>query len=108
VARRQASEGGQRFGTVTVGTLEIVLLIRESHSLKSRRRVVKSLTDRIRARFNVSVADLGDQDVWQRAVIGVAVVANDGRFVNEVLSKVLTLVASDPRADVVDQHMELR
>jgi hypothetical protein len=92
---------------VTLGTLEIVLLIRESHSLKSRRRVVKSLIDRVRSRFNVSVADLGDQNVWQRAVIGVAVVANDGRFVNEVLSKVLDLVASDPRAEVIEQTMEI-
>jgi uncharacterized protein YlxP (DUF503 family) len=93
---------------VTLGTLEIVLLIRESHSLKSRRRVVRSLVDRIRSRFNVSVADLGDQNVWQKAVIGVAVVANDGRFVNEVLSKVLAMVASDPRAEIIDQSMEIR
>ena len=93
---------------MTLGTLEIVLLIRESHSLKSRRRVVKSLTDRIRSRFNVSVADVGDQNLWQRAVIGVAVVANDGRFVNEVLSKVLALVSSDPRAEVIDKSLEIR
>lgn len=93
---------------MTIGTLEIVLLIRESHSLKSRRRVVKSLIDRIKSRFNVSVADVGDQNLWQRAVIGVAVVANDGRFVNEVLSKVLTLVLSDPRAEVIDKTMDIR
>lgn len=93
---------------MTVGTLEIVLLIRESHSLKSRRRVVKSLKDRIRSRFNVSVADLGDQNLWQRAVIGAAVVANDGRFVNETLSKVLNLVSSDPRVEIVEQRMELK
>lgn len=92
---------------MTVGTLEVVLLIRESHSLKSRRRVVKSLIDRVRSRFNVSVADLGDQNLWQRAVIGVAVVANDGRFVNEVLSKVLNLIASDPRAEIIEQSMDI-
>jgi hypothetical protein len=93
---------------VTIGTLEVVLLIRESHSLKSRRRVVKSLTDRIRSRFNVSVADLGDQNLWQKAVIGVAVVANDGRFVNQVLSKVLHFISADPRAEIIDQSMEIR
>jgi uncharacterized protein YlxP (DUF503 family) len=102
--RSRADEASE----VTVGTLEMVLLIRESHSLKSRRRVVRSLTDRIRSRFNVAVADLGDQDVWQRAVIAVAVVANDGRFVNEVLSKVLNLVASEPRVEIVEQRMEMR
>ncbi len=93
---------------MTIGTLEIVLLIRESHSLKSRRRVVKSLIDRIRSRFNVSVADIGDQNLWQKVVIGVAVVANDGRYVNQVLSKVLDLVASDLRAEIIDQSMEIR
>ncbi|MCK4512783.1 DUF503 domain-containing protein [bacterium] len=93
---------------MTIGTLEIVLLIRESHSLKSRRRVVKSLIDRIRSRFNVSVADIGDQNLWQKVVLGVAVVANDGRYVNQVLSKVLDLVSSDLRAEIIDQSMEIR
>jgi uncharacterized protein YlxP (DUF503 family) len=92
---------------VIVGTLEIVLRVRESHSLKARRRVVKSLKDRIKSRYNVSVADVGDQDVWQRVVLGVAVVANDGRFANEVLSKVLGLVVSDPRAELLDHTMQI-
>jgi len=92
---------------LTVGTLEIDLRIAESRSLKSRRRVVNSLKDRIKVRFNVSVADVGDQNVWQRAVLGVAVVASDGRFANEVLSKVLDLVLSDPRVDVVEHHMDI-
>jgi uncharacterized protein YlxP (DUF503 family) len=93
---------------VTVGTLELSLLIRESHSLKSRRRIVKSLKDRIRSRFNVSVADVGDQGVWQSAVLAVAAVTNDGRFANETLSKVLNLVASEPRVEIVSHRMEIR
>lgn len=87
--------------------MEISLLIRGSHSLKERRRVIKSLKDRIAARFRVSVAEVGGGDSWQRGALGVAVVANDRRFVNEVLSKVLHLVESDPRAEVVCQHMEI-
>ena len=83
-------------------------LIAGSHSLKTRRRVVNSLKDRIRGRFNVSVADLGKQDVWQRVVLGVAVVSNDGRFANEVLSKVVNMVAADPRVEIVDQRFEIR
>ncbi len=92
---------------MTVGTLEIVLRVRESHSLKARRRVAKSLKDKIKSRYNVSVADVGDQDVWQRVVLGVAVVASDGRFANEVLSKVLGLVVSDPRAELLDHTMQI-
>lgn len=66
------------------------------------------MIDRIRSKFNVSVADIGDQNLWQKVVIGVAVVANDGRYVNQVLSKVLDLVASDLRAEIIDQSMEIR
>jgi uncharacterized protein len=93
---------------VTVATLEITLLIRESHSLKARRRVLNSIKDRIRSRFNVSVADVGDQEVWQRADLGIAVVSSDGRFANETLSKVLNLVASEPRVEILDHKFEFR
>jgi uncharacterized protein YlxP (DUF503 family) len=87
-----------------VGTLRLSLFIGESSSLKDRRRVVKSLKDRIRARFNVSVADVGDQDLWQSAALGVAVVAADTRFAHEVLSKVAGLIESDPRVEIVDRE----
>ena len=90
-----------------VGTLEVHILIRESRSLKERRRVVKSLKDRIRARHNVAVAEVGDLDSRQRAVLGVVAVANERRFVNEVLSKVIALIASDVRAEIVGQRMEM-
>ncbi len=92
---------------MVVGILEIALLIRGSHSLKERRRVVKSLKDRIAARFRVSVAEVGGGDSWQSSSLGVAVVSNDRRFANEVLSKVLRLVESDPRAEIVSQRMEI-
>jgi uncharacterized protein YlxP (DUF503 family) len=90
---------------VIVGSVEIEILIRESRSLKARRRVVKSLKDRIRGKFNVSVADVGDQGVWQRSVLGVAVVTNERRLANEVLSKVLDVVSGDPRVEIVSQRM---
>ena len=92
---------------MTVGTLEIVLLIRESHSLKSRRRVIRSLVDRIRSRYGVAVADVSEEDLWQQAVLGVAAVSNDGRHVDEVLMNVLRFVRSDPRAEVIDHKLDI-
>lgn len=89
-----------------VGTLRLSLFIGESTSLKARRRVVKSLKDRIRSRYNVSVADVGDQDLWQSATLGVAVVASDSRFAHEVLSKVAGIVESDPRVEVIDRRTD--
>lgn len=91
---------------MTVGTLEVHLFIRESRSLKGRRSVVKSLKDRIRSRYNVSVSEVGDLEAWQRAVLGVAVVTNERRFANEILSKVVGLIGSDVRVEIVDQRMQ--
>ncbi len=91
---------------MVIGRLSVDLLIRESGSLKARRRVVNSLKDRIRARFNVSVADVGDQDLHQRAEIVVAVVCNDGRFANEVLSKALRIIESEVRVEILRQSID--
>lgn len=93
---------------MVVGTVRIELFIPESSSLKSRRRIVNSLKDRIRSRFNVSVADVGEQSLWQRASIAAAVVTTDGRFANEVLSKVLNLVESEPRVEMIAHEMDYR
>ena len=90
-----------------VGTLRLGLFIGGSASLKERRRVVKSLKDRIRSRYNVSVADVGDQDLWQSATLGVAVVASDTRFAHEVLSKVAGIVESDPRVEIIDRRTDV-
>lgn len=90
-----------------VSTLKVDLLLRESRSLKDRRRVLNSVKGRIRSKFNVSIADVGEQNAWHRAVLGVAVVSNDGRFANEVLSKVLRLIESEPRVEVVEQVLDL-
>jgi uncharacterized protein YlxP (DUF503 family) len=92
---------------VVVGTLEIQLLIRGSSSLKDRRAVVRSLRDRVASRFKVSVAEVGNSDSPRRSALGVAVVSNDRRFVNEVLSKILDVITSDPRAEVIDQRMDI-
>jgi len=92
---------------MVVGTLRLDLRIGGSASLKERRRVVKSLKDRIRARFNVSVADVGGQNLWQSASLGIAVVAGDRAFADEVLSKVFNLVSSDARVDIVAREMRI-
>jgi uncharacterized protein YlxP (DUF503 family) len=90
---------------MVVGVLRLSLFIGGSGSLKDRRRVVRSLKDRIRSRFNVSVADVGEQDLWQSATLGVAVVGSDGRFVDEVLSKVADIVEADPRVEVIGRSV---
>jgi uncharacterized protein YlxP (DUF503 family) len=71
---------------IGVVTLEIVL--RNSHSLKDKRHVVKSLKDRLRNKFNVAVAEIDCQDLWQRAVVSVVTVASDRGHAEKVLQSV--------------------
>ena len=93
---------------MTVGVLEISLIVRESRSLKDKRRVVKSLKDRLRARFDVAVAEVGALDSRQQAVIAVAVVGNDESVLGGVLNKVVDFVRLNPVAQLCDYSIEMR
>jgi uncharacterized protein YlxP (DUF503 family) len=77
-----------------VGVLRLTLHLPDPGSLKSKRHLVRSAIDRVKARFNVSIAEVGDNDLWQRSVLGVSAVGNDHAFVNESLDKVADFVAS--------------
>jgi hypothetical protein len=79
---------------VFVGILRLTLHLPDPGSLKSKRHLVRSAIDRVKAKFNVSIAEVADNDLWQRSVIGVAAVGNDHAFVNETLDKVAGFVAS--------------
>ena len=90
-----------------VGTLKLRLLIRESRSLKDKRRVVKSIKDRMRSGFNVSVAELEAHDSHQQAVLGVAVVSNEKRDAQAVLGQVVNMIQTHPVAQLVDYKLEI-
>ncbi|MBK9516981.1 MAG: DUF503 domain-containing protein [Anaeromyxobacter sp.] len=76
-----------------VGVLRLTLHLPSPGSLKSKRHLVRSAIDRVKARFNVSIAEVAENDLWQRSVLGVTAVANDHAFVNETLDKVAGFVA---------------
>ena len=77
-----------------VGVLRLTLHLPEPGSLKSKRHLLRSAIDRVKARFNVSIAEVAENDLWQKSVVGVAAVGNDHAFVNESLDKVADFVAS--------------
>jgi uncharacterized protein len=72
-----------------VGLLTLEVHIPDAQSLKDKRQVIRSLKDKLRREFNVAVAELDHQDLWQRSVIGVVTLANEERYVQELLQKVL-------------------
>jgi uncharacterized protein YlxP (DUF503 family) len=90
-----------------VGLLTLELHIPGSNSLKAKRLVIKSLKDRIKNKYNVSIAEVDANDLWQRCVLGVACVGNGTKIVNQALNKVLELVLNTHSVEVIDSTMEL-
>jgi uncharacterized protein YlxP (DUF503 family) len=90
-----------------VGLLTLDLHIPESHSLKSKRMVIKSLIDRIKKKFNVSVAEVDANNLWQRSVIGIALVANETQIINKVFEKIRNMVSITHTVELIDSTMEL-
>ncbi len=89
-----------------VGTLRIRGVLRGSYNLKDKRRVLKSLKDQVHDKFNVSIAEVEDQDEIQSAELGVAVVGNETPFVYSVLSNVEKFVRFFHGFEVVDVETE--
>jgi len=90
-----------------VGTLRVRLLLREARSLKDKRQVVKSVKDRLRNHFNVSVAEIEALDNRQLAVLGVAMVSNEAHHVKLALGQILEALRSHPVAELVDHEMDV-
>ncbi|MEE8606576.1 MAG: DUF503 domain-containing protein [Nitrospiraceae bacterium] len=90
-----------------VGLCTIELYIPDSHSLKAKRQVIRSLKQRLRDKFNVSVAEVGEQDLWQKALLGIACVANESAYVNQVLDQAVNLVRSVPSIELVKYRVEM-
>jgi uncharacterized protein YlxP (DUF503 family) len=90
---------------MVVGILRLTLYVPGASSLKDKRQVLRKIVDRLRARFNVSVAEVADNDIWQRAVVGIAAVANDHSFVNEVLDKCARDAGNI--AEILNREMEI-
>ena len=90
-----------------VGVLKVSLLIRESRSLKDKRRVVKSLKERLIHKFNASVAEVGSLDHRQQAELGATIVGNDSAFVESCLDKMVDYIRLDRGGSLVDYEVEL-
>ncbi len=93
---------------MNVGVCRVRLRLPENLSLKGKRQVLKSITTRVGSKFNVSVAEVDDQDLWQLATLGICCVSNDKRHTNEVLSKIVAFI-TDSRfeVEILDYEIEL-
>ncbi len=93
---------------MNVGVCKINLRLPENQSLKGKRQVVKSITARVGNRFNVSVAEVDNHDLWQLATLGICCVSNNKRYTNEVLSKVVDFIAGSRfEVEMLDYEIEI-
>src|SRR5688572_4369815 len=90
-----------------VGACRVHLFLPENDSLKGKRAVVKRLLDRVRARFNVAAAEIGNQDDHERAELGFAVVSNESRHANSMLDKISQFCEQNATAEIAGIHVEL-
>ena len=89
---------------MVVGIRRWELHLAGCQSLKDKRRIVKSLKDRMHQRFNVSAAEVDHQDVWQRAALAVAIVSGDARHAEEVLTSCDNLVQAEALAHIISSE----
>jgi uncharacterized protein YlxP (DUF503 family) len=90
-----------------VGLLTLELHIAEAQSLKDKRQILRSLKERLRAKFNVAVAELDFEDTWQRSVVGVVTLANEEQFVEESLQKVLAEADRELGSVLISHNVDL-
>jgi len=89
-----------------VGVLTLDIQIPYSHSLKEKRAVVRKMRDRLRTRFNVAVAELDHQDVWQRATLGVVSISSSQQLLESLFHQVLAEAENVLGGDVADHTLE--
>ena len=89
-----------------IGSLTIHLRIPQSRSLKDKRRIIKGIKERLRQKFNISIAEVDDNDLWQSAVLGVVAVGNERRFLESVLTQVDNYILSRPEVIVGETEWE--
>ena len=93
---------------MNIGVCRVDLELPASQSLKDKRRVVRSIVERVKNRFNVSIAEVDNNDSWQMATLGITCVSNDSRHVNEMLSRVVQFIQrSRVEAVMADYEVEM-
>lgn len=90
-----------------IGTCMLKLTIYESNSLKEKRHTLKSIIERLKSRFNISIAEVDLHDLWGSAVIGFACVSNSTSHVNQTISNVMIFIDGDSRVEIIEHEIEI-
>ncbi len=92
---------------MVIGICHLDLLIRENKSLKGKRRILKKIIERVKNKFNVSIAEVGNHDLWQSSQLGFCMVGNDRRFINSALDKIVIFIEGISSAEIIKSEIEI-
>jgi uncharacterized protein YlxP (DUF503 family) len=92
---------------MVVGALRIEFMMSDNRSLKGKRKVVRSMIDKVKSRFNVAIAEVGSNDKWQKIELGISAVGNDRRHIDSSLNRVLNFLDALYLAPIVDTEIEI-
>ena len=92
---------------MTVGVCHIELLLHEASSLKGKRSILKRIISQVQNKFMVSIAEVGDNDLWQKSKLGISVIGNNRRFVNSILDKILDFIEKLNLAEILNSEIEI-
>ncbi|MCJ7595694.1 MAG: DUF503 domain-containing protein [Desulfobacterales bacterium] len=92
---------------MVVGTLRVEFHLHDNHSLKGKRKIVRSMVDKVKHKFNVAVAEIGSNDKWQKIELGISTVGNDRRHIDSSLNNILLFLESLYLAEIVDSKTEI-
>ncbi len=92
---------------MVVGTLKIILHLHDNRSLKGKRKIVKSMVEKVKHKFKVSIAEVGSNDKWQKIELGVSAVGNDRRHIDASLNNILAFLDALYLAEIVDSSIEI-
>ena len=93
---------------MNTGICKLKLHIPENQSLKGKRRIVKSIISKLRNQYNISIAEVDDQDLWQLATLGISCVSNNGQHIDETITNIINFIAHNyPELEIVSQEIEI-
>ena len=93
---------------MNVGVCKVRLRLPENLSLKGKRQILKSIIARVRNKFDVSVAEIDDNDLWQLSTLGICCISNDNKYTNEVLSKIVDFIINGRfDVEILDYEIEI-
>jgi uncharacterized protein YlxP (DUF503 family) len=93
---------------MNTGVCRIKLHIPQNQSLKQKRRVIKSITARLRNLYNISISEVDDQDLWQIATLGISCVSNNSNHIDETLTKVVNYITQNyPELEIIEREVEI-